>query len=158
MRSDITDEKKKMQDFGMMMDMGGMPQMPAMPGMPQQSGPGQMPSMPGMGDIPPEMQAMMAQMMAQGADPSQMDPAALFAAMQQAGGQAQGGIQGQGFGGGQGFGAQNQQPQQMGFGYDQNMMAGNEAGGAGAGAAGGGNRNRQGNFNNRGRGGNRRNW
>jgi len=103
--------------------------------------------MPGMEGIPPEMQAMMAQFLAQGGDLSQMDPA-MFGAMQQAGtGQGGGGgVQGQGFGGGQqGYGQAQGQGQQgiPGYGYDPSIM-------------GDGGRNR-GNFGGRGRGG-RRNW
>ncbi|PMD19001.1 Fip1-domain-containing protein [Hyaloscypha hepaticicola] len=112
--------KKMFEDMNMMMAMGAMPGM--MPG----AAPGA--QMPGMEGIPPEMQAMMQQMMASGVDPSQMDPQAMFAAMQ--GGQAgaagatgaQGGSQGQGFGAQGGFGqGQNQ------YGYDQQQ--GNRGGG-----------------------------
>lgn len=133
--------KKMFEDMNMMMAMGGLPGMPGVP-----AGPGGA-TMPGMEGIPPEMQAMMQQMMAQGMDPSQMDPTAMFAGMQgvQAGsggaGGAQSGNQGQGFGA-QGFG--QGQNSQMGFGYDQGMMNSGDA------------RNRGGNFG-RGRGG-RRNW
>ncbi|RFU32903.1 hypothetical protein B7463_g3464, partial [Scytalidium lignicola] len=134
--------KKMFEDLNMMMAMGGMPGMPGMPA----AGGSALPPMPGMEGIPPEMQAMMQQMMASGMDPSQMDPAAMFAGMQgnqaAAGGAAGGANQGQGFGGQGGFG--QGQNQQMGFGYDQNMMAGGDT------------RNRGGNFG-RGRGG-RRNW
>lgn len=134
--------KKMFEDLNMMMSMGVMP---GMPGMPAGTGGAQMP---GMDSIPPEMQQMMQQMMASGMDPSQMDPAAMFAAMQgnqggaTASGGAQSGNQGQGFGATGGF-AQGQN-QQMGFGYDQNMMQSADQ------------RNRGGNFG-RGRGG-RRNW
>lgn len=126
--------KKMFEDMNMMMAMGGMPGMPGMPGMTASAGGA---SIPGMDGIPPEMQAMMQQMMAQGIDPSQMDPATMFGAMQGSAagggsGGAQGGNQGQGFGQGQN--------QQMGYGYDQGMEG----------------RNRGGNFG-RGRGG-RRNW
>lgn len=134
--------KKMFEDLNMMMAMGGMPGMPGMPA----NGGAALPTMPGMEGIPPEMQAMMQQMMASGIDPTQMDPAAMFAGMQgnQAapGGTTGGANQGQGFGGQAGFG--QGQNQQMGFGYDQNMMSGGDA------------RNRGGNFG-RGRGG-RRNW
>jgi pre-mRNA 3'-end-processing factor FIP1 len=88
------------------------------------------------GGMPPEMQAMMQQMMAQGGDPSQMDPSAMFAAMQggqNAAGAASQAGQGQGFGQG-GFGqGQNQ------YGYEQQAMNPN-----------------RGNF--RGRGGRRGGW
>ncbi|KAI9847054.1 MAG: hypothetical protein M1837_003172 [Sclerophora amabilis] len=147
-RARVEGEKKEFAN-GMMMGMDGMPA--GMPGMPAPSAAPQtntaMPQMPGMPDIPPEMQAMMAQMMASGMDPSQMaqmDPAMFQAAM----GQANGGNQAQGFNPGQqGFGAQAPNQQQVGFGMDPSMMAVD------------GNRNRQGNFGVRGRGGgNRRNW
>ncbi|TPX07990.1 uncharacterized protein E0L32_010321 [Thyridium curvatum] len=140
--------KKMMEEINNMMMMGGMPSM-SMPGMSGAtaagaasgaSAGGSMPPMPGMEGMPPEMQAMMQQMMASGMDPSQMDASAMsamFSGMQNAGGAqaAQGGqnqnFGGAGFGGGagQGYG-----------GYDQQ-------GGAGRSGFGGG----------RGRGG-RRNW
>ncbi|KAI9679388.1 MAG: hypothetical protein M1817_005410 [Caeruleum heppii] len=144
-RADVQEDKK---GFSMAMDGGsmGMPGlMPSAPGA-AQGGMG-MPPMPGMGDMPPEMMAqMMAQMMGSGVDPSQMDPS-MFG-MQAAMGASNGGNpQGQGFGSGQqNFGGQGQNGQQMGFGFDSSMMAG-DAG-----------RGRQGNFGGRGRGGNRRNW
>lgn len=110
--------KKMFEDMNMMMAMGGMP---GMPGGNQMEG------------MPPEMQAMMQQMMASGMDPSQMDPATMFAGMQgnaaSAGGAggAQGGNQGQGFGGQAGFG--QGQNQGMGYGYDQQGGAGGNRGG-----------------------------
>lgn len=139
----IAENNKKMfEDMNMMM-MGGMP---GMPGMPAGAG-SAMPAMPGMEGIPPEMQAMMQQMMAQGIDPSQMDPSAMFAGMSGVQGNAgagQGGNQNAGFGGQQGFGqGQGQNQQQMGYGYDQGM---NNSGGNRGG----------GNFRGRGRG--HRNW
>ncbi|KAM0465081.1 hypothetical protein ACHAPV_002076 [Trichoderma viride] len=124
--------KKMMEDFNMMM-MGGM-------GMQGGGGAGAgggggsgggaaAAGMPGMDGIPPEMQAMMQQMMASGMDPSQMDPsqmAAMFSGMQNAGGSAGAqGSQGQNFGGG--FGGN------QGFGYDQGMAGG----GSGRGGFGG---------------------
>ncbi|TVY91356.1 Pre-mRNA polyadenylation factor [Lachnellula willkommii] len=129
-------QKKMFEDMNLMV-MGGMPGMSGMPGMPAGAG-GAMPSMEGM---TPEMQAAMMQMMGSAMDPNQMDPAAMFAAMQGAAnaggsGGAQGGNQGQGFGGQGGFG--QGQGQQMDYSYGQ-----------------GGN-HRGGNFG-RGRGG-RRNW
>lgn len=113
--------KKMIEDMNMMMAMGGMPGIPGIP-----TGPGGaqgnigVPAMPGMEGIPPEMQAMMQQMMAQGIDPTQMDPAAMFASM--SGGVAGGGAgagQGQGFGNQQTFG--QSQNQQQGYGYDMNQ-------------------------------------
>ncbi|KAE8448669.1 hypothetical protein EG329_009095 [Mollisiaceae sp. DMI_Dod_QoI] len=124
--------KKMFEDMNMMMAMGAMPGM-----IPGASGGTAMPGMEGM---PAEMQQMMQQMMASGVDPSQMDPATMFAGMQGAqagtGGAsgAQAGNQAQGFGGQGGFGqGQNQ------YGYDQGMMNSGDA------------RNRGGNFG-RGRG------
>ncbi|GKT85882.1 pre-mRNA polyadenylation factor FIP1 [Colletotrichum tofieldiae] len=128
-------QKKMMEDFGMMM-MGGMN--PAASG----AQAGGMPGMAGggMDGMPPEMQAMMQQMMGQGMDPSQMDPSAMsamFSGMQGQGGNAGGqGGQGQNFN--QGFGGNQGQY----GGYDQQGMGG------------GGNR---GGFGGRGRGG-RRQW
>lgn len=117
--------KKMFEDMNMMMAMGGLPSLPGMP-----SGTGSATagiSLPGMEGIPAEMQAMMQQMMAQGIDLTQMDPAAMFAGISagQAGsgatGAAQGSNQNQGFGGQQGFGqGQNQQ----GYSYDQSMING----------------------------------
>jgi len=131
-------QKKMFEEMNMMMAMGGMPGMPGMPTGAAGAGGGM--SIPGMEGVPPEMQAMMQQMMAQGIDPSQVDPAAMFATM--SGGQAasgtgvgQAGNQNQAFGQ-QGFG---QGQQQMGFGYDQGMA----------------NTGNRGNFRGRGRGGNR---
>jgi pre-mRNA 3'-end-processing factor FIP1 len=136
--------KKMMEDMNMMMALGGIPGMPGMTPGAAQSGMA-MPTMPGLEGIPPEMQAMMQQMMASGIDPSQMDPAAMFASMSGAQGGAtaqgagQGGNQNQGFGGQQNFGQGGNQ-QQMGYGYDQGMMNGSN----------------RGNFRGRGRG--HRNW
>ncbi|KAI1024597.1 hypothetical protein LB503_007391 [Fusarium chuoi] len=126
--------KKMMEDFNMMM-MGGM-------GMPGAGNAGaQQGGMPGgMDGMPPEMQAMMQQMMASGMDPSQMDPSqmnAMFSGMQNAGGAgAQGAQGGQGGNFGGGFGGN-----QGGFGYDQNMSGG---GGGGGGRGGFGGRGRRG--------------
>ncbi|KAM5354195.1 hypothetical protein ACJ41O_000845 [Fusarium nematophilum] len=122
--------KKMMEDFSSMMMMGGM----GMPGGGGGGG-GSAGGMAGMEGMPPEMQAMMQQMMASGMDPSQMDPSqmnAMFAGMQSAGGgggQGSQGGQGGNFGGG--FGGN-----QGGFGYDQNMSGG--GGGGGRGGFGGG--------------------
>jgi pre-mRNA 3'-end-processing factor FIP1 len=107
-------QKKMFEDMNMMMAMGGMP------GMPSMAAGGGAPSMEGM---PAEMQAMMQQMVAGGMDPSQMDPSAMFAAMQGNAG-VTGGAQA-GFGQGQNQG--------MGYGYDQqgnsNTSSGNRGGG-----------------------------
>ncbi|ETS73640.1 hypothetical protein PFICI_14586 [Pestalotiopsis fici W106-1] len=107
----IAQNNKKMMEEMQMMMMGGMPGGAA----------GAMPGMPGMDGMPPEMQQMMQQMMQSGMDPSQMDPSAMFAGMQGAGGASGQGGQGQNFAGAQGFG--NQQGQ--GYGYDQGMGRGN---------------------------------
>ncbi len=131
-----------MDDMMMMMGGGGM-----MPGMPGASGNGagaaQMPSMDGM---PPEMQAMVQQMMMGGGGmDGQMDPsamAAMFAGMQNGGATGAAGSQG---GQGQNFQGGFAGNQGQGYGYDQQMAAGNASGGA-----------NRGNFG-RGRGG-RRNW
>ncbi|KAI5457143.1 Fip1 motif-domain-containing protein [Mariannaea sp. PMI_226] len=123
--------KKMMDDFNSMMMMGGM----GMPG--GGSSAGAAGGMSGMEGMPPEMQAMMQQMMASGMDPSQMDPSqmsAMFAGMQNAGGAGSGGQGGQGgnFGGG-GYGGN-----QGGFGYDQSMAGGGGGGGGGRAGYGGG--------------------
>lgn len=138
--------KKMLEDMNMMMAMGGLPGLPGLTPGPGTSQTGMaLPPMPGLEGIPPEIQAMMQQMIAQGIDPSQMDTAAMFAAMSgaQGGGAAQGtgqgGNQNQGFGGQQNFG-QGQNQQQMGYGYDQGLMNGSG----------------RGNFRGRGRG--HRNW
>ncbi|KAJ1326819.1 pre-mRNA 3'-end-processing factor FIP1 [Microdochium nivale] len=119
--------KKMMEDMQMMM-MGGMP------GMPGGAGAGAL--IPGMDGMPPEMQQMMQQMMASGMDPSQMDPSAVFAAMQNAGGNAQGGQGGQaqnfGGGGGQGYGGgQGQGPGYDGFNQGMGRGGGGAFGGRG---------------------------
>ena len=126
MRKEIADQKKQMEEMQSLLGMPG-----AMPGLPGAAA-GMQPAMPSMGgiaDMPPDLQQMMQQMMAQGVDPSQMDFNTFTQMM--SGGQG-------GMGGGQGFGQQGQNQQQMGYGY---------SGGQGAG---GGNRNQGG------RGGGRR--
>ena len=132
LRKEVTDQKKQMEEMQSFLGMPGGMQMSGMPG-PTATQVG-MPSMGGSGDLPPEMQQMMQQMMAQGMDPSQMD-FNTFTQMMQG---APAGMGVQGFGGGQ----QAQGQQQMGFGYG--------AGGTGGGS--GGNRNQGG------RNQNRRNW
>ena len=106
LRKEVADSKKQLDDMQNFMS-GGMPQMPGMAGA---SG-GTMPQMPGMGDIPPEMQQMFGQMMAQGIDPSQMDPATFMQMM--SGGQAGQGVDPSHAYGSQGYGQQ----QQMAYGY-----------------------------------------
>lgn len=125
-------QKKMMEDMNMMMTMGAMPGMPGMPGAGGAGGGMGMPAMPGMDGMPPEMQAMMQQMMASGMDPSQMDPSAMFAGMAGQGAAAGGATAGQ-----VGFGQGGQQG--MGYGYDQGMGAGR--GGFRGGRGGRGHRN-----------------
>ncbi|KID88709.1 Pre-mRNA polyadenylation factor Fip1 [Metarhizium guizhouense ARSEF 977] len=124
-----SNNKKMMEDFNSMMMMGGM----GMPGSGNAGGT----SMQGMDGMPPEMQAMMQQMMASGMDPSQMDPSqmsAMFSGMQNGGaGPGAQGNQGQNFGGG--FGGN-----QGGYGYEQGMSAG--GGGRGGFSGGRGRRGR----------------
>ncbi|KAI1775784.1 Fip1 motif-domain-containing protein [Hypoxylon cercidicola] len=131
-RNEYSDASKKMlEDMQQMFMIGGMP------GMGGAGAAGAMPNMPGMDGIPPEMQAMMQQMMASGMDPSQMDAStmsAMFAGMQNAGGGGGGQGQNSNFGGGQGFGGN----QGQGFGYEQGMGRG---GGGGFGRGRGGRRN-----------------
>ena len=105
LRKEVTDSKKQMEDMQSFLSMPGG--MPAMPGMPAMGGPG---------DMPPEMQQMFQQMVSQGIDPTQMDPAA-FMQMMQGGQGVTSGDTGQSFGGGQAFGQQGQNQQQMGYGY-----------------------------------------
>lgn len=120
-RQEVSSQKKQMDDMQAFMGMG-MPPMPGAPGpTPPASAAPPMAGMPGMPDMNPDMmQGMLASMMSQGLDPSNMDPMAF---MQHAQSMMPGGGQpGQpGFGGqpqGQGF-AQGGQGQ-MGYGgYDQ---------------------------------------
>ncbi|KAK1759025.1 Fip1 motif-domain-containing protein [Echria macrotheca] len=146
--------KKMMEEMANMMMMSGM--MPGMAGAPGAGAAGPAPGMAGMEGMggmegsSPEMQAMMAQMMAQmmasGVDPSQMDPsqmdpamAAMFGNMQNAAAAGGGGVQG---GQGQNFGAGFGGNQGQGYGYDQ-QMGGNTQGGGGGGGRGGRGRGRR---------------
>lgn len=147
LRKEVLDSKKQMEDMQSFLNMPGT--IPALPGMSGQSA-GAQPSMGSIGDIPPEMQQVMAQMMSQGVDLSQMDPTMFMQQMMQGSQSGANGAQGQNFGG-QNFGQQGQNQQQMGFGYGS-AGAGAAGGGAGGGAASGGGRNQGG------RGPNRRNW
>ncbi|KAJ5184143.1 Pre-mRNA polyadenylation factor fip1 [Penicillium capsulatum] len=125
-RKEVGDQKKQMDEMQSFLGMG-MPPMPGAPApaaAPPGSGAPAMPGMPGMPDMNPEvMQGMLATMMSQGIDPSNMDPMTFMQTAQaMMGGQPPGGQQGQaGFGGqgqGQGFGQGGQG--QMGYGgYDQ---------------------------------------
>lgn len=146
LRKEVSDQKKQMEEMQNFLGMpGGMPTVAGMP-VPSAGAVAGMPSMGGSADMPPEMQQMMGQMIQQGIDPMQMDPAMFMQQMQQmmAGGQVgPNGSQVQGFGGGQAYAGQGQNPQQMAFGFG----AGNQGGG---GAVGGRNQG--------GRGQGRRNW
>ncbi|KAK4205023.1 putative Pre-mRNA polyadenylation factor fip-1 [Triangularia verruculosa] len=104
---------KMMEEMTKMMMMGGMMPGAGGPGGAGMGVPGGGAQMGGMDGMPPEMQAMMQQMMANGMDPSQMgDMSGMFQGGQQPGPGAQ---QGQGFGQG-GFGGN----QGQGYGgYDQ---------------------------------------
>lgn len=143
-RKEVADSKKQMEDMQNFLAMPGA--MPTLPGQPGNALPA-LASMAGPGDIPPEWQQMMAQMMAQGVDPTQMDPTMFMQQMMQGGQPGTNGTQGQNFAT-QNFGQQQQNQPQMAFGY------GNAAGSGGGGTGGGGGGGRtQG-----GRGQNRRNW
>lgn len=105
--------KKLFEDMNMMMAMGAMPPM-----VPNATGGTQIAGMEGM-----DMQAMMQQMVAAGLDPTQMDAASIFDAMQ--GNQGAVGVSGAGQGNnpGQGFGSQigfGQGPNQ--YSFDQGLM------------------------------------
>ncbi|KAH8696304.1 Fip1 motif-domain-containing protein [Talaromyces proteolyticus] len=136
LRREVTDQKKQLDDMQNFMTMGGMPGMPgAPPPAPTPSAQGGggggmagMPGMPGMPDMSPDMmQGMLAGMMAQGLDPSSMDPMAFMQHAQAMMGQPGGGQQNQGYGG--------QGQQQMGYGgYNQ------QGGYGGGGGRGRGNR------------------
>lgn len=120
-RQEVSSQKRQMDDMQAFMGMG-IPPMPTAPGpaAPASAAP-PMAGMPGMPDMNPDMmQGMLASMMSQGLDPSNMDPMAFMQHAQSM--MPGGGQQSQpGFGGqpqGQGF---NQGGQgQMGYGgYDQ---------------------------------------
>lgn len=150
LRKEVGDQKKQMEEMQAFLGMpgGGMPGMPGGPPQaaptpqpppgagPPGSGPGPGPQGPmagapsGMPEMSQEMmQQMLGAMMAQGVDPSSMDPMTFMQhAQAMMGGGQPGGGGGQGnqpgFGGqppqNQGFGGRGGGPQQMGFGgYDQ---------------------------------------
>ncbi len=132
MRKEVTDSKKQMEEMQNFLTMpGGIPPMPGMTATPGGGPPG-LPAMGGPADLPPEMQQMMQQMMAQGIDPMQMDPATVMQMMQQ-GASGAGGESNQSFGG-QGYSQQGQNQLHMGYG-------GGGGGGGGYGGGGGGGRN-----------------
>lgn len=125
LRNEVSDQKKQLDEMQAFMSMGGMPGMPGAPtptpAPPAQAAPAAvgmagMPAMPGMPDMSTDMmQGMLANMMAQGLDPSAMDPMNFMQHMQamMGGGQPGGGQQNQG------YPAQGNQ-QQMGYGgYNQ---------------------------------------
>jgi pre-mRNA 3'-end-processing factor FIP1 len=127
LRKEVGDQKKQVDEMQAFLNMG-MPPMPGGPPPPSGPGPGPgpgpgsagpgmppMPAMPGMPEMSPEiMQGMLTGMMAQGLDPSSMDPMSFMQHAQAMMGQG-GGQQGQGFGG---------QPQGQGFGYDRGGFGG----------------------------------
>lgn len=121
LRREVGDQKKQLGDMQAFMGMG-LPPMPGAPPPPPGPGAGAggappgMPGMPGMPEMPPDiMQGMLTGMMAQGMDPSSMDPMSFMQHAQAMMGPSGAGGQPQG----QGFGGQGP-PQQMGFGgYDQ---------------------------------------
>lgn len=113
-RGEVGGQKKQLDDMQAFMTMG-MPQMPGAPsGAPGGAAPAAMPGMPGMDMSPDMMQGMLATMMAQGLDPSSMDPMSF---MQHA--QAMMGGQGGGQPAPQGFGQGGQPQMGYGGGYDQ---------------------------------------
>ncbi|GAM34740.1 cleavage and polyadenylylation specificity factor [Talaromyces pinophilus] len=125
LRNEVSDQKKQLDEMQAFMSMGGIPGMPGAPtptpapptqAAPAAAGMAGMPAMPGMPDMSPDMmQGMLANMMAQGLDPSAMDPMNFMQHMQamMGGGQPGGGQQNQG------YPAQGNQ-QQMGYGgYNQ---------------------------------------
>ncbi|KAL1960411.1 hypothetical protein VTO42DRAFT_7710 [Malbranchea cinnamomea] len=140
LRKEVSDQKKQLEEIQAFLGLlpgAGMPGMPTLGGTPAGGGtpvpqgagsqPGMptIPAMPGMPDMSPDMmQAMLANMMAQGLDPSSMDPMTF---MQHAQAMMGGGQPGPGTtqGGQPGFGGQppqgyGGQAQQMGYsGYDQ---------------------------------------
>lgn len=142
LRKEVADSKKQMEEMQSFLAMPGA--IPALPGQPGSALPA-LASMAGPGDIPAEWQQMMAQMMSQGVDPTQMDPAMFMQQMMQGNQASTNGAQGQSFAT-QNFGQQQQNQSQMSFGY------GNGAGTSGGGAGGGAGRAQGG------RGQSRRNW
>lgn len=130
LRKEVGGQKKQLDEMQAFLTMG-MPPMPpgSQPaaGPPPGSAPPGMPGMPGMPEMSPEiMQGMLTGMMAQGLDPSSMDPMSFMQHAQAMMGQS-------GPGGGQqpqpGFGPQPGQPP-MGFGgFDQRGGFGRGRGG-----------------------------
>lgn len=150
LRKEVNDQKKQLEDMQAFLNMGGLPGLPGAPPGAPTSGPGPapggLPGLPGMPDMSPEMmQGMLTSMMAQGLDPSSMDPMSFMQHAQAMMGGAQPGAGGQqqgqpGFSGqpqGQGFGGQGGNQQSMGFSGGYNQQGGF---GAGRGRGGGGRR------------------
>lgn len=167
LRKEILDSKKQMEEMQNFLGMpGGMPSLPGIAGQPG-GAPANMATLGGPADMPPEVQQMMAQMMAQGVDLSQMDPTMFMSQMMQGSQAGANGAQGQNFVA-QGFGQQGQNQQQVNFGYGGGGGGGTGGGasaanavggGGGAGAGGGGGGGGSGGGRNQGgRGQNRRNW
>lgn len=168
LRAEVLDSKKQMEEMQSMLSAGfpGLPAPPPLAGPGTNSGgggggvvvhgggggggsggmvPGGVPG--GVGGIPPEMQALMAQMISQGVDISQMDPGAFMQGMMgaQGGNNGVGGNNGQqgmfagqfgpgqggGPGGGQGQG--QGQGQQFAFGRGGSNAGGGQRGGGGQG-------------------------
>ena len=125
---EVTDSKKQMEDMQNFLS-NGMPAMPSMPGAPSGAAPPSMPSMGATPDIPPDMQQMFQQMMAQGLDPMTMGPEQMMAMMQGGNPMAD---PNQNFGG-QAFGQQAQSGHQMGYGSGFGGGGGGNQGGRGRG-------------------------
>jgi len=150
-RKEVTDQKKQLEDMQAFLTMGGLPALPGGPAAaPTQSvpaptsgggGAGAIPGLPGMPDFSAElMQGMLSSMIAQGLDPSAMDPMAFMQHAQSMMGGGQGGPGGgqqtsQGFAGppqGHGYGGQGSNQQQMGYGgYNQHGGYGGRGRGGG---------------------------
>ncbi|KAJ5894794.1 Pre-mRNA polyadenylation factor fip1 [Penicillium taxi] len=135
-RKDVGNQKRQMDDMQSFLGMG-MPPMPSAPAVPAPGPPAPMAGMSGVPDMSPDMmQGMLASMMSQGLDPSNMDPMSFMQHAQAMMGQPGGGQQGQ-----PGFGGQGQ-GQVQGFGQ----------GGQGQMGYGGGGYDQRGNYGGRGRG------
>lgn len=126
LRNEVTDSKKQMEDMQSFLS-SGMPAMPGIPGAPSGGAPPGVPPIGGANEIPPEMQQMFQQMMAQGLDPMAMGPDQMMQMMQ--GGSIA--DPNQAFGGGQNFGQQGPGGHQMGYGsggYGSGGGGGNQGG------------------------------
>ena len=112
LRKEIADQKKQMEDMQNFLGMPGAISVPGMPIAPA-GAPAAVPPMNGLVDMPPDLQQMMQQMMAQGMDPSQMD----FNTFSQMLSGGSGNMGAQGYGQQGQPGQQGQNSQQMGYGY-----------------------------------------